>query len=74
MVKGQRWIAETCEVLLKMTRRYFMAKTDLCGKYKLSECQNMKRQLKTHCIVKAQAQDSVDFKRWLINNAVALKF
>ncbi|WP_286297075.1 helix-turn-helix transcriptional regulator [Vibrio apostichopi] len=64
MVNG----GETYEVLLKMTRD-----TDgnnrFVDEYKLSECQSIEETAHSHYIVKAQARDSVDFKRWLINNA-----
>jgi predicted DNA-binding transcriptional regulator YafY len=59
---------ETCEVLLKMTRDTY-GKNRFVDEYKLSECQNIEETAQNHYIVKAQAQDSVDFKRWLINNA-----
>ncbi|MEZ8017808.1 helix-turn-helix transcriptional regulator [Vibrio splendidus] len=64
MVNG----GESYEVLLKMTRDT-NGNNQFVDEYKLSECQNIEETTHSHYIVKAQARDSVDFKRWLINNA-----
>ncbi len=59
---------ETCEVLLKMMRDS-EGNSKFVNEFKLSECQEIEETSKSHYIVRARAQDSLDFKHWLIHNA-----